>query len=131
MRGKKKIWKNQQPFPIFVTWNDTGNHFFQNLLILILNLGCAFGFLRLNKYCSENQSCKRTNKDELKWECLSPWITQQAVSICCIFCAGGNMQMQQWESETAKGIYTNLFKKGERYGSKCFNKRWIRSCNVR
>ena len=65
-----------------------------------LNLGCAFGFLRLNKYCSENQSCKRTNKDELKWECLSPWITQQAVSICCIFCAGGNMQMQQWESET-------------------------------
>ncbi len=44
------------------------HRFFQNLLIFILDLSCAFGFLRLNKYRSEHQSCKRTNKDELKRE---------------------------------------------------------------
>ena len=53
-----------------MSWIDLGilHCFFQNLLILILNIRCAFGFLRLNKYRSENQSCKWTNKDELKWE---------------------------------------------------------------
>ena len=45
------------------------HRFLQNLFIFILDVSCTFCLLRLDKYSPENESCKRTNKDELKWEC--------------------------------------------------------------
>ena len=45
------------------------HRFFQNLFIFILDFSCTFCLLRLDKYSPENESCKRTNKDELKREC--------------------------------------------------------------